>query len=482
MTLVALAMLAGCTASPWSSGSRTGAPTGAATPGGAAAQPPASQAATAAAKDVSPNVAAQASATAAPDPQAMQHLMAEVQQIGGIDPAVRDRLLEDLRQTDPALWPLLLQQFRAAIAFRQQAEAHKTAQSRTSSGAPRTADQSHAPVSPGQVSQQTASPGASVTTEATTTASQGPAKSQAAAAAPVTTATPVIAEKPATSTTERAQGGVPVAADKKTTASDAKAAAIPTTASAPGEAMAVSYTTTPLGDWQKHLAAAIRAKEAEVRSEAKTPDDEAQHAQLHLMYLAAGRREDALRAMPSASPATQAFWSEQLYGMATMLDTQRITDPMRRAGEAKQHLSTALGSLNERCPLSVRNIAFCTAIVSYGCTKPFPKNEFAPGQNVLLYAEVENLSAESTSQGHHTRLRSSYQIFDSRGQRVADNEFTLTEEYCQNPRRDYFIGYQLKLPEQIYPGKYSLQLTIEDVNSRKIGQSSIEFSIKKAER
>lgn len=97
---------------------------------------------------------------------------------------------------------------------------------------------------------------------------------------------------------------------------------------------------------------------------------------------------------------------------------------------------------------------------------------------MLLYAEVENFASESTPKGYHTALRSSYQIFDGRNQRVADHQFTTTEEYCRRPRRDYFIGYHLRLPKRIYPGKHTLQLTIEDLKSQKVGQSSIELTIK----
>jgi hypothetical protein len=92
--------------------------------------------------------------------------------------------------------------------------------------------------------------------------------------------------------------------------------------------------------------------------------------------------------------------------------------------------------------------------------------------------EVENFTAESTPKGFCTSLRSSYQIFDSRGQRVAQHDFAATEEHCQNPRRDFFIGYYLRLPKHIYPGKHTLQVTIEDLKSQKVGQSSIELTIK----
>jgi hypothetical protein len=91
---------------------------------------------------------------------------------------------------------------------------------------------------------------------------------------------------------------------------------------------------------------------------------------------------------------------------------------------------------------------------------------------------VENFKSESTDKGFRTALRSSYQILDPHGARVAQQEFALTEEYCRNPRRDFFIRYFVWMPKRIYGGKYTLQLTIEDTLSQKIGQSTIEFEIK----
>ena len=130
----------------------------------------------------------------------------------------------------------------------------------------------------------------------------------------------------------------------------------------------------------------------------------------------------------------------------------------------------------------MRNLAFCTAVQSYGVTQPFKKSEFSPDQEVLLYAEVENLAADPTPKGFHTALKSNYQIFDSQGHRVADHEFGLIEEYCQNSRRDYFIYHRFRMPKPIYPGKYSLQLTVEDTKGHKVGQSTIDFTAKAEDR
>ena len=164
--------------------------------------------------------------------------------------------------------------------------------------------------------------------------------------------------------------------------------------------------------------------------------------------------------------------------MNAMLDVQRTGDVGRRAAEANLHLREASGRLAELAPLQVRNLNFCTEVISFGVFKKFEKNEFKPGQEVLLYAEIDNFVTESTSRGFHTAFKTRYQIHDSRGNRVDEIEFPLTEEYCQNARRDFFVRYLFNLPKQIFNGPYTLQLSIEDLTGRKIGQASIDFVVK----
>ncbi|MGA2063143.1 MAG: hypothetical protein ABSG67_21940, partial [Thermoguttaceae bacterium] len=58
--------------------------------------------------------------------QAMQEIMEELRQLGTLDPAAQNKLMEDLKQTDPALWPLVMQQFRAAIAYKRREAQRET--------------------------------------------------------------------------------------------------------------------------------------------------------------------------------------------------------------------------------------------------------------------------------------------------------------------------------------------------------------------
>jgi hypothetical protein len=231
-------------------------------------------------------------------------------------------------------------------------------------------------------------------------------------------------------------------------------------------------------DCQSHLDRAIQSLEYELGSSPQSDRDFAEHARLRMLYVLNGRRDEALRPIPSMPPTMQEFWSEQVYGLATLMESESTSDLSPRTAEAKQHLDAAASKLGESCPLVVRNLAFVTDIQSYGTYKPFGKYEFVPGQRVLLYAEVENFKSIETPQGFHTATRSSYQIFDASGKRVDEHESKPSEEYCRRPRRDFFIAYDLCMPQQIYPGKHVLQLTVADLNSQKIGQSLIEFTIK----
>jgi len=246
----------------------------------------------------------------------------------------------------------------------------------------------------------------------------------------------------------------------------------------PGRAAEPAPDVRSQEDWRKALAAAIAGLEAELRDAPQSASVVELQARLRMLYLLGERREDALRPIPCASPTVQEFWSQEIFGLATWLDGQRVSDLSRRAGQSQPSLAAAVHRLGEMGPLVVRNLAFITEVQSYGIYKPVAKDEFAPGQEVLLYAEVENFKSEDTPKGFHTVLGASYQVFDSRGQRVAGQDLNAVEEHCRNPRRDFFLAYRLSLPKRIYAGKHVLQLTLVDQKSQKIGQASIEFTVK----
>lgn len=370
----------------------------------------------------------------------LQDVIAEIESLGSVNPEVQKRLLEELRHSDPALWPMLTQQIRATLAYQQQQA------SRQAGGMP-----------------------------AGPAAKEQPAAADARSPAALANSPP---PSPASAPMASHPPAAPDALPEQTAAKEI--ATSPGAPAATGAVKQVSYEkeTEAPADWNASLAEAIQALELQTREAPKDGDGVAQHARLRMLYLIAGRRDDALQPIPGASTAQQQYWSEQLYALSTYLDSQRIADPGRRAAETVLHLSHAAASLGEQGPLVVKNLNFCTEVISYGVFKRVESHDFKPGQQALIYAEVENFKSEEMREGFHTALQSSYQILDSQGRRVAHDDFALTEEHCQNRRRDYFVRYFLTLPGQMYDGQYTLELTVEDTLGRKIGQSTVQFAIK----
>ena len=391
--------------------------------------------------------------SAAATPAELAAVMASVQDLGAVDPVAQNALLEDLKKTDPSLWPQLVQTFRSSVAY------HKQTQERDRLAA----------IQSGQMQQaglaQAPEPIGPNVIPAQAVATQPPTYSDPAAAS-YRTLQPLP------------ESMSPAVAPKSIPAEFA--ASYPNTRM-PEVHLCSAEQTIP-SDWHDQLAATIKTLESgtTISNASNAPVNPAEQATLRMLYLAAGRRDDALRSAPGLATTDQEFWNEELSGLAAALDACRPTDANQRAvqaADAADHLRTAAGKLGQSATLVVRNPAFCTEVLSYGIYKPFPKYEFKPGQEAVLYAEVDNFVSQPADRGNHTALKSKYQIVDSRGVRVAQQEYPVTEEWCKNPRRDYFVRYFLYMPSRIASGNYTLELTVEDTLGNKQSQSNVPFTI-----
>ena len=509
----ALALGSGCASSPWTTSNSSKSGPTASTPASAAGAVAGEGQAAA-----SPAKAPTAGQTAAQvDPRAVDALVAEVAASEGLEPAVRDQLARDLRQTDPTLWSAFVQQFRASIAYRRQREQREkaaaaealaqtgprvretqgtdAASGRLAGGAagretrlPRTPPTQPTADDPPEPAARPAGFERLLGEETSDKTSGVPeigsfAKRATHEANAVPESGPVARRPGRSPGSEGREGPVgPVETASREAPPKNRNANSPSTPADPrdpfGRPVGPARDNATPESWRGALAASIAALETELRDAPPSAGTVDLQARLRMMHLLADRRDEALRPISAAPPAVQEFWSEELYGLATWLDSQRLSDASRRAGESKPALAAAVQRLGDLSPLVVRNLAFITEVQSYGAYKPFAKNEFTPGQELLLYAEVENFRSEDTPKGFHTVLQASYQVFDARGQRVASQELNAVEEHCRNLRHDFFLAYRLSLPKRIYPGKHTLQLTLVDQKSQKIGQASIDFEVR----
>jgi hypothetical protein len=465
------------------------------------------------------SAAAPKSSGTAANADALKEVMAELQEAGAIDPAAREELIADLKQTDPSRWPLVLQEFRAAAAYRRRIEAR--AKEKQDAESPEVASFHHAaredfapanPIAslphpgPGQDGEvdlahhanrddfMTPLPNVPGVAIADNHLALAPEPSRGKGDSPIFAATTLravpeigtVPDKPGEATAipiEPPPLSVRLASsrDEKAAPSGGTSASAASNALTPGPSpnlkgeKDVPLTQT---EWQSHLAAAIRSMESASTTGSNGENDIALQARLRMLYLLAGRRDDAMRPLPSAPRATQDYWTSQIYGLSTWMDSERTPDPARRAAETKRILSEALKQLGDTAPLTVRNLTFCTAVKYYGSFDAVKSAEFAPGQKVLLYAEVENFHTEPSPKGFHTVVKFSWQILDSHGNRVGDYASATSEDHSLTPKHEFFLTKLFFLPDSMASGRYTLQFTVEDELGHKVGQSSTELTIR----
>jgi hypothetical protein len=393
------------------------------------------------------------------DDQSLRETVAELVAAGALDRAAEQQLTSDLAKTDPALRGQLTQLLRTSLAKRQPPPADAT--EKTAEPTPESSDERLARAARNRDRQKTRRP------EAEQAAFQEPPADAVERPSPAEHVAPQAAAHDSHLLESNTSAAPPVERDAS------GVAAADTQPETPAAREAV-----PAGNWQANLDAAVEDLAGELGSNPETQEDIGRQAMLRMLYLVDGKRDLALRPIPGAPPAQQDFWSKQIYGLSSYLDAERNTNPGRRAAEAAVHLRDATNKLGELATLSVRNIAFCSEVKSYGIYKKLEHYDFTASQDLLVYAEVENFKSVHTEHGYHTALRASYEIVDTKGARVTEQEFPVTEEHCQNARRDFFVRYFVKLPAQIYGGKYTLHLYVVDENSQKMDQGSIEFTIK----
>lgn len=382
---------------------------------------------------------------------ALNDRVAEVRATINLDPAAEHKLRTDLRAARVEEWPAVVKQFRSSLAYKQELLARESQQP----------DVNRTVAQPAQF------PVAPIATTTNTTDSavqQALDKLQNA----------VVHDQAVQLTSHAEPSPQPVEPKplpvRGTTVAN-RATELPATI------QQASLEEPTAVDGRVELATAIASLEQEVKTAPGNTAELQDHLRLRMLMLMSGRVDDSLAPIPGASPTEQDYWSKQLFAISTYLDANRVPDTKQRAAGALIHFDAARAKLAELATLQVRNLTFVDSVDGYGLYEPHKNSKFKPGDQVTLYAEVDNYSCESTKDGYRTTLATSYEVVDLQGRRVDGAQFPDVEDLCRNQRRDFHMQYGVALPTRIYAGEYELRLIITDRLSHKIGQASTRFEI-----
>ena len=290
---------------------------------------------------------------------------------------------------------------------------------------------------------------------------------------------------------------VPLWSDRSTSRKEVRPAAVSGTTSKSPIRQASESDLTPKGSkpgtttvlpalpWQSELDQLIARVEQDLAQSKPETDVDTQNenlrrqAHLRLLYLMAQRQEEAMTAIPGVEASQQEYWQQMIWAMSNSFDTVQFPESTERAAQIVPPLSSALRQVREQAALSIKNMTFCRKISYFGNYERFPRNDFTAGHEVLLYTEIENFLSVATTDGEfRTSLKSMIEITDSKGRVVWTKGFPSTEDFCRNPRRDYFHNYQFYIPEDLSTGTYTLKLTIVDELSKKRASNSLNFVLK----
>ena len=241
------------------------------------------------------------------------------------------------------------------------------------------------------------------------------------------------------------------------------------------------------GSTRDQLARLISAVETEAI--ALQPDDTdagkqafvKKQVELRWLYFMSGQQERALQAIPGIDPADQEFWQQEFWGLTNYFDTGSIPSSTERAAQTVTQLTNAVLRLQEKASLELRNVTFCHKISNFGNFEKYPREEFSPGQEVLLYAEVANIHSEPIPDGKfRTSLKSTIEVYHHgpNGELIERTDLPEAVDICRTHRRDYFHAYQYTIPTKLALGPHILKLTVEDQLSRRVATYTLNFTVK----
>ncbi|MBM3965839.1 MAG: hypothetical protein FJ308_12370, partial [Planctomycetes bacterium] len=203
--------------------------------------------------------------------------------------------------------------------------------------------------------------------------------------------------------------------------SPAAASSVPPSSPSQLSAVTSPVSSSPI-TWHQATSQAIELLEKQL--EEKAPADDylrmSQEITLRMLYVTQRRLDDALRPIDRLSEQEQEYVRHQMQAMyeasnpdANPARSRHWSLVMNSQREATAHLASISN-------LEVRSVAFCKQVDGYGVMERFPKYQFAPDQDVLLYCEVDNVAAERVKGGYETQWLCNYEICDSKGNRITE--------------------------------------------------------------
>lgn len=148
---------------------------------------------------------------------------------------------------------------------------------------------------------------------------------------------------------------------------------------------------------------------------------------------------------------------------------------------ARLHLDTARRLIDSRSGLGLSTPIFCENIAGYRLYVPLGKKEILPGDNTLLYVEIEGADFHPLPGGDsECRLMFGMKLKNDHGTTLwAESDYGEYAPLFAGPVRDLHTALSWRVPNDLQPGVYTLAVDVEERPSLRRGEAAMEFTVAK---
>lgn len=127
--------------------------------------------------------------------------------------------------------------------------------------------------------------------------------------------------------------------------------------------------------------------------------------------------------------------------------------------------------------VAVRSACFASAVRAWGDVDRFPADRFKPGQEVIVYVELDHLAVGTSPSGHTTCVDGVLRLMDDADHTLHTWTFDPIAETCTGRRRDYFARYVVRIPDTTPPGGCRVELSITDTIAGTTAGTSLPLEV-----
>lgn len=146
---------------------------------------------------------------------------------------------------------------------------------------------------------------------------------------------------------------------------------------------------------------------------------------------------------------------------------------------ARTHLEAADKLIGTRAGLGLSTPVFCDNIAGYRLYVPRLRSDFMPGDNTLVYVEIEGADFHSVGKGEsECQLMFGMRLKNDAGVTVwADSNYGEYAPVFNGPIRDLHTALTWRVPNDLTPGVYTLIVEAVEESSKRRGDVSVEFTV-----